>query len=254
MIAKPKDYADLRIAGTMLAQVLDELGALVAPGVPTSELDLAAERAIRDRGGVPAFLGYKPDGAASPYPAVLCVSVNDEVVHGIPTEDKVLQNGDLVSLDLGLSYNGYFVDAARTVCVGTCDAETLKLIDATRQACAAAIAAAKVGNHIGDIGAAVVRVAQEHKLTIVEELGGHAVGRAVHEKPFIANDGEAGEGEKIVEGLVLAIEPMLTAGKGAIVLDKDDKWTYLIKDGSRAAHFEDTVLITSDGPEILTRA
>ena len=263
----PEEIKALRAAGRILAGVLLDVERLAKEGVSTAELDLAAEHAIRARGAVPSFLNYKPDGAKHAYPAALCVSVNDEVVHGVPSGMCTLRNGDVVSLDLGLSYNGYFVGAARTILVGSVvsapvagersliaavnDPKAHALISATREALGAAIAAARVGGHVGDIGAAVSRVARNHGLGVVEDLGGHAVGRAVHEKPFIDNQGTEGEGETIVEGLVLAIEPMLAEGKGAIVLDKDN-WTYRMRDGKRAAHFEDTVLITKDGPVILT--
>lgn len=270
MIATTEEQKkDLRAAGKILAGVLADTATLIREGVTTAELDLAAEHAIRARGAVPSFLNYKPEGAAYPYPAALCVSINDEVVHGIPSQKRILRNGDVVSLDAGLSYKGYFVDAARTYIVGD-DTTTIstggemslkarglgdlkahQLINATREALGAAIASARVGRRIGDIGAAVVRVAGNRKFSIVEDLGGHAVGGAVHERPFIANDGREGEGEEIVEGMVLAIEPMLAEGKGAIVLDEDE-WTYRMEDGKRAAHFEDTVLITKEGAEILT--
>ncbi|MES2203030.1 MAG: type I methionyl aminopeptidase [Patescibacteria group bacterium] len=252
MIAKEKDFADLRKAGKMLAHVLRELVVMTKVGVTTAELDLAAERMIKEFDAVPVFLGYKPEGSPTPYPASLCVSINDEVVHGIPHETVVIQDGDVVSLDLGLSYNGYFVDAARTVAVGEVDSAAQLLLIATKEALDAAIKAAKVGGYTGDIGAATVEVATKYKLGIVEDLGGHAVGRAVHEKPFIANDGVAGEGDKLLEGHVLAIEPMLCEGRGAIILDRD-QWTYRMEDGKRAAHFEDTVILTKNGPEILTR-
>jgi len=252
MIAKTADEINnLRIAGKILAGVLVDVAKLVKPGVSTAELDLAAEKIIREKGGVPAFLGYKPEGAAYPYPATLCVSINDEVVHGLPSEDRILKEGDIVSLDEGLSYNEYFVDHAVTLCVGEADEKTKKLLQANREALDVAIAAAQVGGHIGDIGAAVEKVAKKYNVGIVQDLGGHAVGKAVHEKPFIPNEGEEGKGEKLVEGLVIAIEPMFAEGKGAIKLDKDE-WTYRMRDGSRAAHFEHTVLLTKDGPEILT--
>jgi len=259
----------LRSAGKILSGVLKDVIALAKEGTHTAELDLVAEHAIRARGAVPAFLDYQPQGAAYPFPATLCVSINDEVVHGIPNEKRILRNGDVVTLDAGLSYQGYFVDSARTIIVGDDtvsggivgelslaqrglgDLKAHQLINATTEALKAAIAAAKVGGHIGDIGAAVVRVARNRNFAIVEDLGGHAVGKTVHEQPFIANDGKAGEGEEIVEGMVLAIEPMLAEGKGAIILDEDE-WTYRMEDGKRAAHVEDTVLITKDGPEILT--
>lgn len=252
MIAKTKEQIKmLRAAGKILAGVLNDLAAAAKEGTTTAELDLMAEHAIKARGATPSFLNYQPDGAESPYPAALCVSINDEVVHGIPNEHRILRRGDIVSLDLGLSYSGYFVDAARTICIDVCDPAAKKLIDATKEAHRAAVAAAKVGNRTGDIGAAVVQVAKNHNLAVVEDLGGHAVGGAVHEKPFIANDGKAGEGELLVEGLVLAIEPMLAEGKGAIAL-AEDQWTYVMADGKRAAHVEDTVLLTKNGPEVLT--
>lgn len=252
MIAKTQDEIhNLRAAGKILAEVLRELEKMVKPGISTAELDLAAEKLIRERGAVPAFLGYKPDGASYPFPATLCVGVNDEVVHGIPSEEKILNEGDIISLDEGLSYNGYFVDSAITVGVGEIDEGAKKLLKANQEALDAAIAAAKSGGHVGDIGAAVEEVAHKHGVAVVEDLGGHAVGRSVHEKPFIPNEGKRGEGEKLQEGLVIAIEPMFAEGKGAIKLD-DDQWTYRMKDGKRAAHFEHTVLITERGAEVLT--
>lgn len=243
---------NLRAAGKILHGVLEDLIALCKEGVSTAELDLTAEHAIRARGAVPSFLHYQPAGAAYPYPATLCVSINDEVVHGIPQEKKILRKGDVVNLDAGLSYNGCFVDAARTIIIGETDHKGTELVAATKEALDAAIAVVRPGKRLGDIGAAVMRVAGNRKYTIVEDLGGHAVGAAVHEQPFIANEGREGEGEEIVEGMVLAIEPMLCEGKGAIILDEDE-WTYRMEDGKRAAHFEDTVLVTKDGAEILTR-
>jgi methionyl aminopeptidase len=252
MIAKTEsEIKNLRAGGKLLAKVLRELSKLVAPGVTTASLDLAAEKIIREGGGVPAFLDYQPEGAAYPYPATLCVSLNDEVVHGIPKEETVLKNGDMVSLDLGLSYNGYFVDSAITVCVGECDAMAKKLIDATKEATMAGIKAAQVGGHVGDIGAAVERVAQKYHFAIVEDLGGHALGKEVHEKPYIPNEGVAGTGQKLSEGLVIAIEPMLAEGKGGITLMKDE-WTYRMRDKKRCAHVEHTIILTKKGPEILT--
>lgn len=258
----------LRAAGKILAGVLRETQELAKDGISTAELDLFAEHAMRARGAVPSFLNYQPDGAASPFPASLCISINEEVVHGIPSEKRILRNGDVVKLDAGLSYDGFFVDSARTFIVGDSsdtsvgaesalvqrglgDREAHNLINATREALRAAVAVAKPGARVGDIGAAISRVAKNHKLGVVEDLGGHATGRAVHEQPFIANDGKAGEGETIVEGMVLAIEPMLAEGHGAIVVEKDE-WTLSMADNKRAAHFEDTVLITKDGAEVLT--
>ncbi len=250
--ATSQEVEALRTGGKILGDALRMLAEITKPGVTTAQLDVAAEEYIRAHGAESAFLGYKPEGNTTPFPAVLCVSVNDEVVHGIPSEERVLSEGDIVSLDFGLTYQGLFVDAAVTVVLSETDSVANKLIAATRDATYAGIAAARMGNRIGDIGAAVEAVARKQQLTIVEDLGGHATGRSLHEKPFIPNEGPAGTGEKIVEGMVLAIEPMLCEGKGAIVLSGDN-WTYLMRDGSRAAHFEHTILVTKDGPEILTK-
>ncbi len=252
IIETDDDKKQLRAAGNILSGVLKDLEAAAKEGITTAELDLMAEHAIVARGAVPAFLNYKPDGAAIPYPAALCISINDEVVHGIPSQKRILRNGDIVSLDLGLSYNGYFVDSARTLIVGgEGDAPARRLIAATREALNAAVAAAHAGAHTGDIGAAVERVARKYKLGVVKDLGGHAVGRAVHEKPFIGNEGNEGEGEVLPAGMVLAIEPMLSEGKGDIIL-AEDNWTYKMRDRSRAAHFEQTIIVGEGAPEILT--
>ena len=252
MIAKNEnEIENLRKAGMILSETLRDLVVMTHAGVTTAALDLKAEELIRAAGAVPAFLNYRPVGAKFPFPAALCISINDEVVHGIPKETVALKDGDIVSLDLGLSYNGYFVDSCRTVFVGDGDAEGQKLLDGTREALSAAIAAAKVGGHIGDIGAAVESVAKRNNLSVVEDLGGHAVGKSVHEQPFIANYGNAGEGQTLTDGLVLALEPIFTEGKGVISL-ADDHWTYITRDHSRAAHFEQTILLTKNGPEILT--
>lgn len=253
MIAKTKeDKENLRAAGKILADVLREVARLAVPGTSTAFLDLVAEEMMRARGTVPAFLHYKPEGAAYPYPAALCVSINDEVVHGIPSENTILREGDIACLDLGLSYNGYFVDHAVTVAVGKIDRSSLELMNATREALDAAIAVARVGGHTGDLGAAVEKIANERGFAVVKDLGGHGVGRAVHERPFIENVGTEREGEEIPEGAVLALEPMFSLGKGDITLDPDG-YTYRMRDGSRAAHFEHTILITKDGAEILTQ-
>lgn len=245
------DIDNLRKAGSILAGVLKELAQLTVPGVTAAELDLAAERMIKERGGKPAFLNYKPSGAAYPFPAVLCVSINDEVVHGIPTEDKVVKNGDLVMLDLGVSYNGFFADAALTVAVGQVDAVGMKLLDASREALAEARKVVKAGAHVGDIGAAIQAVARKYNFTIAKDLGGHALGKVPHEKPYIPNEGEVGTGEVLKEGLILAIEPIFCEGKPHITLAKDE-WTYHTRDGLRSTEFEQTLMVTRDGCEVLT--
>lgn len=252
MIAKTHDdIAGLRAAGKLLAEALRRTAALVKPGVATAALDLAAEKFIRDGGAVPAFLNYQPEGSAYPFPAALCVSINDEVVHGIPSEERLVEEGDIVMLDLGLSLNGYFADAAVSVIAGTAGEEDRRLIDATEEALKAALRHVKPGNRIGDIGAAIEAVAKARGLGVVDDLGGHSLGRVPHEPPFVPNTGRAGTGPVLEEGLVLAIEPIFTLGGGDIEL-LDDEWTYVTADGSRSAETEHTVLVTRDGAEILT--
>lgn len=252
MIAKtPEEIAGLRAAGKLLAQALRHTATLVKPGVNTAELDLAAEKFIRDAGATPAFLNYKPEGASYAFPAALCVSIGDEVVHGIPSEERIVEEGDLVMLDLGLSLGGYFADAAITVCAGECDEKGKVLIEATEEAFRAALKVAKPGARTGDIGAAIQAVARKYGLGVVEELGGHSLGRVAHEPPFVPNTGTAGKGHVLEEGLVLAIEPIFTEGQGDVEL-MEDEWTYVTADGSRSAETEHTVLITKTGAEILT--
>ncbi|MDE2213274.1 MAG: type I methionyl aminopeptidase [Patescibacteria group bacterium] len=252
ILQSEKDTKMLRTAGKILAEVLRETAERCGPGVSAEVLNAFAEAQIRARGAEPAFLGYTPEGASAPYPATLCVSVNDEVVHSLPTKEKIFKKGDVVSLDLGLIYEGFVVDSARTELVGADDADAKRLIKATREALDAAIATARAGVHTGDIGAAVSRVAKDYHLSVVRDLGGHGTGRAVHESPFVPNFGTQGGGELLVEGMVLAFEPIFTLGKGAIELDPD-QWTYRTKDASRSAHFEHTVLIGKEGAEIITR-
>ena len=252
-ITDPAQKETLLEAGRRLARVLEALRAAAQPGVSTEALDDLAEKLIRDGGDTPAFLGYTPEGSARPYPATLCVSINDEIVHGIPNEDaKLLKQGDIVGLDLGLVHDGIIVDAAITVYVGGApDAKSAKLMNATENALVAGIAAAKSGNHVGDIGAAIQKEIEGAGFTVVKPLGGHGVGDHVHEEPFIPNYGRPGEGEELVPGMVLALEPISSEGKGAVVL-RPDGYTYATKDGSRSAHFEHTILLEKDGAIIVT--
>ncbi len=252
MIAKTQEEIDgLRAAGKLLAHALRETAKLVAPGVTTAALDLAAEKFIRDGGAEPAFLNYKQDGSVYPFPASLCVSINDEVVHGIPTDERVIQDGDLVMLDLGLKLNGYFSDMAVTVTAGEGSAKDKALIAATEEAFAKAVQAVKPGARMGDIGAAIESVAKRYGFGVVDDLGGHSLGRVAHEPPFVSNTGTVGTGIELVEGLVLAIEPIFTEGRGDIEL-LDDQWTFVTADGSRSAETEGTILITKNGAEVLT--
>ncbi len=252
-IKNDTERANLIEGGKRLAVVLSALRAKVAPGVTAEELDDLAEQMIRAGGDEPCFLGYTPEGANKPYPATLCVSINDEVVHGIPNETvKILKDGDIVGLDLGLAHNGVIVDAAITIPVGEVDEITKKLLTATERALASGIAQAMPGNHMGDISSAIQNEIEDAGFKVVRELGGHGVGDTVHEKPFIPNFGHAGTGSALVEGMVLALEPISTAGKASVVLSPDG-YTYRTKDGSRSAHFEHTILLEKFGPRIITR-
>lgn len=254
IITNDTERENLIEGGKRLAAVLEALRAKVAPGVTTEELDDLAERLIREGGDTPCFLGYTPEGAGRPYPATLCVSINDEVVHGIPNESvKTLKEGDIVGLDLGLTHNGVIVDAAITVPVGEINEETKKLLRATESALAAGIAAAQVGKHVGDISQAIQKEIEQAGFKVVKELGGHGVGEHVHEEPFIPNYGRAGEGELLEEGMVLALEPISTAGKASVILAPDG-YTFRTKDGSRSAHFEHTILLEKGGALIVTKA
>lgn len=246
---KEKDIA--RESGRRLAAVLYRVIKKVAPGISPRELDSYAEWLIREGGDLPAFLGYKPRGAKVPYPATLCVSVNDEVVHGIPKDIK-LKNGDIISLDIGLSHKGFITDMARTVPLGEVDEAAQKLIAVTEESLRKGIASARAGARIGDIGHSVEMYVKKNGFSIVDELGGHGVGKKVHEEPYIPNWGKRGTGAEILEGMVLALEPIVNEGLPDVVLS-DDGYTFKTADGKRSAHFEDTILITKNGAEILTR-
>jgi methionyl aminopeptidase len=252
-IYTPGQRAHAVEAGKHLGEVLDLLAKEVKPGVSTQTLEDLANKFIEERGDTTAFLGYTPDGASRPYPATLCVSINDEVVHGIPNESpRVLNEGDIVSLDLGLTHEGFIVDSALTMAVGQTDKESYALMDATRLALEAGIAAAKVGNRVGDISHAIEQAYDGTNFGIVKVLGGHGVGAHVHEEPWVANTGHPGTGQELVHGMVLALEPIANAGKSAVAIAPDG-YTYRTKDGSRSAHFEHTILIEASGTTVLTR-
>ncbi len=240
----PDELARIRAACRVVRDVLEELARAAAPGVTTLELDRLAAEATRARGAAPAFLGYHG------YPASLCISVNDEVVHGIPSK-RALGDGDLVGLDFGVVLDGWFGDAARTVPVGASSQAGARLVAATRDALAAGIAAARAGGRVGDVGAAVQALVEGRGFSVVREFVGHGIGRRLHEPPHVPNFGRAGTGELLRPGMVLAIEPMVNAG-GPDVEVLDDGWTAVTADGSLSAHFEHTVAVTENGPEILT--
>ncbi len=251
IIKTDSEIARLKKGGPILAAILRDVAKRVAPGISTAELDAYAYECIKKAGHTPAFLDYQPEGATFPYPSTLCVSVNSEVVHGIPGK-KILKEGDIVSLDLGLNYEGVFLDHAVTVPVGEISAKNKKLLSATKTALEAGIEAIVPGARLGDIGYAIQSVAEEAGLGIVYGFSGHGVGRYIHEDPYVQNTGKPGKGEALVPGMVIAIEPMFTLGGEDVVLAADG-YTYKTADGTRAAHFEHTVLITETGAEILTK-
>ncbi len=235
----------MRTAGKLLEEVHNELGAFVKPGISTLDIDRYGERLIRERGCIPNFLNYNG------FPASICVSVNDEVVHGIPRADRILQEGDIVSLDAGLIYKGYHSDAARTHAVGTISPEAQQLIDATRQSFFEGIKYARAGHHLHEISNAVNDYIDGYGYGVVEDLVGHGIGEHLHEDPQIPNFRQRRRGVKLIPGMTLAVEPMINAG-GWEVVWLDDDWTVVTEDGSLSAHYENTILITGGEPEILT--
>jgi len=254
-IKTPEEIEILREGGRHLATVLYKTKEIVKPGVSTKDLDLYAGKLIQEMGDIPAFLNYQPEGASKPYPASLCVSVNDEVVHGIPNKKRILKEGDIVSMDLGLKHKGLFTDMAITASVGKVNAVNQKLMEITEQALRVGIEAARVGNRVGDISNNIesfIRSQKNNKYGIVEVLAGHGVGRAIHEDPFIPNFGKKGTGEKLLPGMVLAIEPMINLSTRNVTIDADD-WTFRTADGKNSAHFEHTIVITEGEAEILTK-
>lgn len=252
IIKTKQEIDDLREGGHRLARVLQAVSKKVKPGISTKELDDYAEKLIREGGDEPAFKGYRPYGAPFAFPATLCVSVNNEVVHGIPTDKKILKEGDIVSLDCGLKHKGLFTDHAITVPVGKVNKEAKKLMDATRESLYVGIEAAKGGAKTGDIGYAVQSYVKPFKYGIVRILSGHGVGKAIHEDPYIPNFGKKNTGVVLKPGMVVAIEPMLNLGTDDVIL-LGDGYTYKTRDGALSAHFEHTILITEGEPEILTK-
>jgi methionyl aminopeptidase len=239
----------MRAASAVVAEVLAVLRERVKPGVSTAELDTLAEQLTRRRGAVPAFKGYEVGGRV--FPASVCISINDEVVHGIPSVDRVLHDGDIVGLDFGVKYKGFYGDAAVTVPIGTVSAEATELMRATREALEAGIEEARPGRRIGDVSAAIQARAERGKYAIVRDFVGHGIGRRLHEDPQVPNFGQPDRGIRLREGMVLAIEPMLNAG-GPEVHVKEDGWTAVTSDGSLSAHFEHSVAIVEGGPYVLS--
>ena len=251
-VKTPGEVRRLRTSGGILAEVLRRLSAALEPGQTTGYLGDMATRELLALGGEPAFLHYRPDRHSTPFPSTICISVNDEIVHGIPGK-RVIQAGDLVGLDFGVTYEGMITDAAVTVVAGGKPTPAVqRLLNATRQALDLGIAQVKAGARTGDIGHAIEERLRRDKLGVIEEMSGHGVGHHVHEDPLILNFGRSGTGARLKAGMSIAIEPMATLGRREIFVD-DDGWTIRTQDGSLGAQFEHSVLVTDDGFEVLTQ-
>ena len=235
----------MREAGRLVGEVLTELAGHVAIGVSTGDLDALAEKRIRQAGATPAFKGYHG------YPAAICASINDEVIHGIPSGRRLLQGGDIISIDVGAALDGYYGDSAITLPVGAVSEQAATLLRVTDEALQKAIEQVRPGSRISDISAAVQRHVESHGFSVVREFVGHGIGQKMHEEPQVPNYGEPGRGPRLSEGMVLAIEPMVNAGKAAVKVLADG-WTAVTRDGSLSAHFEHTVAVTAGEPWILT--
>lgn len=239
------EIAAMRRAGRLAAETLAEVGKRIEPGITTRELDRFANKFVKGRGGIPTFIGYRG------YPATICVSINDEVVHGIPS-DRRIAIGDVVSVDFATTVDGFVGDTARTWIVGTPPKQAKKLVDVTEKSLAVGIAAMRHGNRLGDIGHDIQAFVEENGFGVVRDFVGHGIGRRMHEDPAVPNYGTPGTGIRLETGIVLAIEPMVTIGNHQVRM-LDDGWTVVTADGSMAAHFEHTIALTDDGPEILTK-
>lgn len=261
IIKTPEEIAAMRVCGKRHADILECVAKLVRPGISTAELDAAAEAMIKEYGDIPAFKGYKPEGADRPYPATLITSVNEEVVHGIPSKKRILKEGDVIALDIGIYHTetdesgapktSVFTDAAITVPVGAISKELNEMLMVTEEALYVGIEQVKPGNTVGDIGYAIQSFINK-RYGIVEGFAGHGVGRHIHEDPFIPNYGRPGEGQELVPGMTIAIEPMMNLGTKYVKI-LNDGYTVVTKDGKPSAHFEHTVLVTETGYEILTK-
>jgi methionyl aminopeptidase len=249
-IYSPSEIQGIALSGKILAEVLAALKKEAREGISLRNLDALAHKLIKEKGGEPAFLGYKPDPESRPFGASICASVNNVVVHGFPS-DCVLKDGDVLKIDAGVKYKGFFSDSAITVAIGKISKEAKSLILATEEALGKAIKEAKPGKTLGDIGFAIQGVAQKNKLGVIRELTGHGIGFDLHEDPTILNFGKKNGGMKLEEGMVLAIEPMFSLGSSGVIQLSDESWA--TDDGSLSAHFEHTVAVTAKGPKILTK-
>ncbi|MGD0946351.1 MAG: type I methionyl aminopeptidase [Candidatus Binatia bacterium] len=249
-LKSPREIEVMRAANLIVAEVLAQLREHVRPGVTTAELDRIAEELTRQRSAVPAFKGYEVNGRV--FPKNVCISINEEIVHGIPSQKRALQKGDIVGIDFGVRYQGLYGDAAITVAVGQTDTESQRLMQATHEALWAGIEQVRVGHRLGDVSAAIQERAERDGFSVVREFVGHGIGKRLHEEPQVPNFGTRDRGVRLREGMVLALEPMVNAG-GADVTIKEDGWTAVTRDGSRSAHFEHSVAVTETGPYVLSQ-
>ncbi len=244
----------MRVSGAIVGQVLDLIGSEIKAGMSTLELDEIAEAYIRDQGAVPSFLNYAPKGDPDviPYPATLCVSINEEVVHGVPSDKKVIREGDIVSVDCGAYKGGYHGDAARTYCIGEVKPEVKKLVEVTRECLERGIAQAVAGNRLHDISSAVEEHARSFGFSVIRNMVGHGIGAELHEEPPVPNYGRKNTGVKLREGMALAIEPMIAMGRSRNAISKNRAWVAVTEDGKPSAHFEHTIIVRKDKAEIMT--
>jgi methionyl aminopeptidase len=251
VLKSPTEIEIMHQANVILRQIIEDLREIIKPGVSTLEIDQFAERRIREAGGEPAFKGYPHRGDGRDFPNTVCASVNDEVVHGIPSANVVLEEGDIVSVDMGVLYKGYYGDSAETYPVGNIGGNVQKLLDVTREALNRGLQQARLGNRVSDIGHAVQSYVEKHGFSVVREFVGHGIGSKLHEDPQVPNFGQPGRRERLMPGMVLAVEPMVNAGACDVVLSADDGWTARTRDGSLSAHFELCVAVTDGGPQVL---
>lgn len=250
-IKNSKEIEAMRTGGKILAGIMAELGSESVPGKSTLEIDRLAEKRIKEAGGTPAFKGYGKE-SGNPYPATICASINSEIVHGIPKKERILKEGDILKIDIGMKYKGMITDMARTFAVGNIATEAQKILDVTRECLDLGIGRIKEGADLGEYSGAVQDYVESQGFTIVRDLVGHGVGKRLHEDPLIPNYRSTQKGIILKNGMTLALEPMVNAGTYKIRLGRDN-WTYVTADGGLSAHFEDTVLVTEKGAEIITR-
>jgi len=252
IVIKSRDEIEkIRESSRIVAEVLQTLREFIRPGITTWALNKKAEEVIKKRKARAAFKGYKPSFGSGAYPAALCVSINEEVIHGIPSTRRVIKEGDIVSMDVGVCYKGYYGDGATTVAVGEVEDRVKELLKVAEEALYRGIEAARVGNRVGDISFAVQSYVESHGFSVIREFVGHGVGKRIHEEPPVPNFGEPGRGPLLKEGMTIAIEPMVAMGSGEVRI-KEDGWTAVTVDGSWAAHFEHTIAVLEEGPRILT--